>query len=182
MNKIVAVDVDGVLADFDGAFCRKFGWNKRHIYSLQQRYPTKKFEIELFVMSLYTYERLDILSLGVKIVRFLYENGFSIHIVSSRPENTDRVTGEWLKRHRIPFHYLSVGIPANIKPWHYMNMKPGLVLEDSLDIALSATKLGIYSFLIDQPWNFSVNSYLVKRIKTFETFVEEFNKISHTLM
>lgn len=180
MNKKACIDIDGVLADFEGAFCEKFGWESRHLVRFEDRYPDRADEIEAFVSSSKTYERLDILHLGVQIVKFLKHRGFDIHMVSSRPEYCSQVTGLWLKRNKIPFHFLSVGIFN--KFGYYANQNPALVVEDMYDVAANCASFGISTFLIDQPWNFSVNSWNIRRIKTFEKFLADFEQISETLM
>ena len=35
----IAVDIDGVLADFEKKFCEDFGEDNRHLYSFYGRYP-----------------------------------------------------------------------------------------------------------------------------------------------
>jgi len=179
MTNVVAVDCDGVLADFERAFCEKFGWDNRHLACLEERYPDESYLIDIFVSVSKTYESLDIVPLGVDIVKFLVNNGFLIHIVTARPKYCCKVTGVWLKQNKIPFHYLTFGAKEKLSA--YMSINPALIIEDDFQTAVGAARLGYYSFLIDQPWNFSVDSYGVKRIRTFEKFKMDFDEISETL-
>jgi len=181
MYKIAAIDVDGVLADFEDAFCRKFGYHNRQIVDLEKRYPGRADDIDLFVKASRTYEYLNILPLGVEIVRFLNREGFNIHIVSSRPEYCTQITGLWLKQNKIPFHYLSVGVVNKVGA--YMNLQPALVVEDILYIASSLAGLGIHSFLMDHPWNQSkANFNGFRRISSFEQFLTKYKQVSETLI
>jgi uncharacterized HAD superfamily protein len=179
MNKTIAVDCDGVVADFEGAFCEKFGYENRHLTSLEERYPNKSYLIELFATLSKTYEKLNIIPVGVDIVRFLAKEGFDIHIVTARPDYCVQVTGLWLKQNKIPFHFLSCGIKNKFD--YYMQLNPVMIIEDIFDIAVGAARFGHISFLIDQPWNFSIDSYGVRRIKTFDKFKRDFDEISETL-
>lgn len=179
MNKAAILDVDGVLADFEDAFCEKFGYNGRHLVNLEERYPEYKDEIEMFVMSSLTYESLDIIPLGVKIARWCEDNGFDIYIVSSRPAYTVKVTGLWLKQNKIPFHFLEVGVQPKINT--IIRADPMFVVDDMLKVCEDCYRFNVYSVLFDQPWNQGeIPDVLVERIKdfrSFEQFIENINEI-----
>lgn len=181
MDKIACLDIDGVLADFESAFAERFGWERRDLVELEERYPSKSYEIDLFVNSTRTYENLNIVQLGVDIANFLCRKGFDIHIVSSRPSYTSQISGLWLKQNKIPFHYLSVGITHKVG--YYMSLHPSIVVEDMVDIAIGVGRFGVHSFLINQPWNENKwENGSVKRIRKFNEFLEEYYQFSETLM
>ena len=168
----VVLDVDGVLADFEKAFCEKFGYNKRHCVNLEQRYPKDTDLIDLFVNFSPVYEKLDTIPIGCEISKWCDKKGFGIHVVSSRPDYVTWTTSTWLKRNKIPFHYLSV---ANIpKVDRIIRINPLFVVEDILSTCLKCAEFGIPSFLVDWPWNQSDNlPKLVKRIHNFDEFQEK---------
>ena len=176
MNKSIVLDCDGVLADFEGAFCEEFGYNSRHLTPLEERYPEYKDDIELFVMSSATYENLDVLPTGVKIARWAESEGFDIYVVSSRPSYTAQVTGLWLKRNRIPFHFLEVGIYSKIS--EIIRIDPVLAVDDMLEVCWNCYRFQVYSMLMDSPWNQDkIPAVLSKRIRKFEDFEQEIGKI-----
>lgn len=169
MNKSVVLDIDGVLADFEGSFCEKFGYNGRHLVSLEERYPEYKDDVELFVMSSVTYERLDVLPLGVKIANWCEDQGFDIYILSSRPTYMTKTTGLWLKQNKIPFHFLQVGVHRKIT--EIIRIDPMFVIDDMYEVCHTCSNFNVYSMLFDHPWNQDENiEVLWRRIKNFQDF------------
>jgi 5'(3')-deoxyribonucleotidase len=179
MRSSVVIDIDGVLADFEGAFCRKFGFNHREYVELERRYPLKAYEIDLFVNSPLTYANLDILPLGVEIAKWFYDNKFDIHLISSRPEQLLTKTAFWLKRNKIPFHFLQVGVQTKLGS--VLRINPVVAIDDMLKFVLSYADFDIPSLLIDQPWNQEENLPLsVRRIKNFSDFLAAMDTILKT--
>jgi len=180
MNKSICIDIDGVLADFEGAFCRKFGYDDRDVFRLEDRYPTHKDEIGLFVLSSATYEQLDVIPLGVKIARWCEEQDLEIYVLSSRPVHVTQVTGLWLKRNKVPFHFLELGVSSKIP--EIVRIDPLFVIDDQASICQKCNDFQVYSMLFDQPWNRSNGlPNLIKRIRNFqdfETFAEHIKEIS----
>ena len=173
--KDVILDCDGVLADFEGLFCRKFGWENRWFKSLEYRYPDSAYEIGLFSQASKTYEQLDVVDIGVKIARFCENAQFDIHVVSSRPEYTLQTTGTWLKRNKIPFHYLSVENGSKLS--RIKGIGPMFVVDDLLEVCEQCAEVGIPSFLIDYPWNQKDSlDGIIYRITSFEDFLEILDK------
>lgn len=169
----VVIDVDNTLADFEGAFCEKFGWEHRYFSKLEYRYSYKALEIGLFVNSPKTYETLDIIELGVQIARFCENENFDINVISSRPQSTEEITGLWLKQNKIPFHFLSTEDGSKI--FRIRRANPLFVVDDMLDVCEQCANLGIPSFLIDHPWNQQRDlDGIIYRVKTFEDFLEKF--------
>lgn len=175
MSYNVCIDIDGVLADFERAFCENFGWENRWFVKLEYRYPEKGYEIGLFSGASKTYERLDVLELGVKIARFCENAGYNIHIVSSRPAYTEQVTGLWLKQNKIPFHFMS--IENGSKMGRIERLAPLFVVDDLLEVCDVCAELGVPSFLIDHPWNQRDKlDGIIYRIKTFDEFMTNITK------
>lgn len=153
MEKAAVIDMDGVLADFEWAFCQEFGHNKREVIGLEERYPNRRAEIEEFVNDPLTYAFLKPLSTGYHIARWCRNNGFEIHIVSSRPSTTQffEVTGQWLVHHEIPFDYISLG--PNKKE-RIIKKAPIFLVDDFFDICyMWSVRYQRRSILISWPWN-----------------------------
>ena len=176
MNHHVILDCDGVLADFEKAFCERFGYDRRNFVNLQDRYPKLFDQIDLFVNFSPVYDRLDIIPVGYEISKWCEKQGFNIHIVSYRPDYTTQTTGAWLKRNKIPFKYLSIAQTSKVD--RIININPLFVVEDILSTCLKCADLGIPSFLVDWPWNQSNNlPKLVKRVHNFQEFLEKVEEI-----
>jgi hypothetical protein len=176
MNNHIVIDVDGVLADFEKAFCNKFGYRKRWCVNLEDRYPRMLDQIDLFVNLSSVYEHLDVVHTGYEIAKWCSQKGFDIHVVSSRPDYAIQVTDAWLKRNRIPYSDLSVANSSKLD--RIININPLFIVEDILENCLKCADFGIPSFLINWPWNQSKNlPKLVKRVHNFQEFEEKVDKL-----
>src|SRR5512145_3327502 len=103
MNNNIVVDVDGVLADFEGAFCEEFGYERRELVSLESRYPAQARKINVFLNNGFVYKNLKPLELGLEIVHYLNLNDFDVSIVTSRPFGLESVTRDWLKQYGVEY-------------------------------------------------------------------------------
>jgi hypothetical protein len=176
VSNAIVLDVDGVLADFEKAFCERFGYEKRHCVNLEERYPKDADLIDLFVNFSPVYERLDSIPMGREIAKWCNKKGFDTHIVSSRPDYITAATGMWLKRNSIPFRYLSVANTSKVD--RIIRINPLFVVEDILSTCLKCADFGIPSFLVDWPWNQCEDlPKLVKRIRNFDEFQEKVDEI-----
>lgn len=171
----VVLDIDGVLADFEGYFCYRFGWENRNLYKLEERYPKRVEEIEYFVQSPMTYSSLNLIELGAKIARFCENQGFEISIVSSRPKSAEDVTMKWLQRNKIPFNYVSVGYLNKFLVIERLN--PLFIVDDLTSMVELCANYGIPSFLMAQDWNKKLDSNGIKyRIESFDEFLHIFDR------
>lgn len=172
----VVLDMDGVLADFEGYFCKKFGYEHRELAKLDDRYPDKYAEIIDFVKDPTTYSRLNIIYLGRQIAKWLDKNDFVIHIVSSRPASAYSFTQHWLNRAGIPFHSLHVDDSVD-KTKIIAKIKPAFAIDDLGTVAEKLAKYDIPVLLISQPWNASFRKKY-PRIKNFSAFLHQFKRVS----
>jgi len=182
-NRVV-LDLDNVVFDFDGAFCKKFGWENRELVCLEHRYPDRADEIELFVQNPATYGKLDVLSLGTQIAKYCDENGMSTTFVSNRAMSAERITGIELKKNKIPFFSYSVGRESESpKLARIAEIAPLFVVDDMLRVAEGCADISIPCFLVDQPWNFKENLHpLIYRITTFSEFLEKFDQLTRVFV
>lgn len=167
----IVLDVDGVIADFEGFFCEMFGGEHRQLVHLQSRYPNKKDAIHKFVNNPETYRFLDALQVGLDIADFLYHEHCDVHIVTSRPIGSNQVTYEWLKKFHVPFRSLST---KKDKVAFIKALRPALAVDDIISVAEGLYQDDIPTILIQHPWN---ETPFFPRIITLEEFKYEYGRI-----
>ena len=174
MRKNIVLDIDGVIADFEGYFCKQFGDEHREKVKLEERYPEYSKGISLFTQSIVTYNNLQPLALGVKIAQYLdSQKEFDICLVSSRPTYCLESTNYWMKKNQIPYMTLSCG---NDKIKRIMKLDPLFAIEDMGEEAIKMRYLGIPVILISQPYNKKYEADF-PRISEFWMFLRQFEKI-----
>jgi len=168
-KKKIVFDIDGVLADFEKAFCEKFGYDNRNLYKLEDRYPNKINDIHKFVESKKVYEDLNPIHLGIYGILSAVEDDFEIYILSSRPKHVEKATINWMKKHNIPWHFMEIGIKNKVES--IVKINPVFIVEDQLSICLECAKFNIRCILFDWLWNRTNNlPKLVTRVDSFESF------------
>lgn len=169
MDKIkqyAAVDCDGVLADFEGEFCERFGSENRHLVDLYWRYPKIAPElIEEFIESPKTYEDLEPIFGGLYLVSSLHKSGYGIILMTSRPPAAYKVTEGWLKRYYISHNELiftkDKGTAIDI--WNKSHQDGKIVMMvDDIVANFSLVPSGVDWYVWDQPWN--TNGILTQNI------------------
>lgn len=176
MNNRIVLDIDGVLADFEGSFCESFGKDKRHLVKLDARYPNKSKEIIEFVQDPNTYTDLRVLPLGRQIALWINKRGYRIEMVSSRPHSAFKITLHWLTSNGIPFDSIYVD-DSEPKVGEIEQINPIFAIDDLGEVAEKLAKVGIPTILISQPWNqLFIRKY--PRISKFRQFLYRFQQIS----
>lgn len=165
------VDVDGVLADFEGYFCDTFGDAHRDRVGLQQRYPDQKDKIVRFVNSPETYRYLDALEVGLDLVQWLSFERVSVHIVTSRPVGSHLITQEWLHKFHVPFSTVST---KKDKVAFIRALRPAFAVDDIISVANELYQSDIPTILVKHPWN---ETPFFPRIRTLEEFQYEYERI-----
>ena len=173
MNKYVVVDIDGVLADFEGEFVRTFGDDRRELESLESRYPNSGNRISQFVNDPRTYQKLEPISLGIAIVDYLNDNGYDVNIITSRPPIAEWVTRKWLKRQGIK--YLSFGIYPN-KTTRIAEINPICAIDDLISVSRHLEPYNVPVLLMQHPWNWFYE-YKQRIFSNINQFMTAFNKI-----
>lgn len=173
MNKNVVVDVDGVIADFEGEFIRTFGDDRRELESLESRYPSRGAEINRFVNNPATYKTLQPIPLGLSIVEYLTDNGWDVDIVTSRPADVEWITRRWLKEWGVNF--LSFSINPN-KAGKIYELEPVCAIDDLISVARTLKRYSVPVLLMQQPWNWFFENK--KRVfSNLNQFVTSFNEL-----
>jgi len=173
MNNRVVVDMDNVLADFDGAFCLEFGYERRELVSLESRYPDKARSIVKFINDSFVYQHLNPIQLGLDICKWLNDNNYEVAIVTGRPFGFDRINQDWLKRHGVKYSSYVSDIP---KTGRIINMQPVCAVDDLFSVQQALSSHFIPTIIVAQPWNrYSFED--MQRISTLDQFIESFEYI-----
>jgi uncharacterized HAD superfamily protein len=168
----VVLDIDGVLADFEGKYCYNFGYENRRLVSLEQRHPYWRKEVKWFVDNPKTYIDLKPISLGVQVYNELLARDFKIWFVTSRPKEAVGITQFWLDAE--DFRLGTLLMNGGDKMEIIASLKPLFIVDDIADVALKAKKLGIPALLIAQPWN---EASSVPRFSNIDEFDRELEVI-----
>jgi hypothetical protein len=173
MKKKVVVDIDGVLADFEGAFCAEFGSKNRHMEKLGERYPRNQIAIADFLSDPFVYENLKPISLGLSLIEYLSNrDDVEISIVTARPSITHSITLAWLRRNRIHFDSFCMDTP---KTGRISLMKPFCAIDDLLSVYDALFSLNVPCLLISQPWNQGKETKFVN----LEQFIDQFSQLEY---
>lgn len=173
MNRKIILDIDGVLADFEGAFCEEFGYDRRELVSLESRYPNQARRINKFINDGFVYKNLKPIQLGLDIATFLNMKFFDIHIVTSRPFGLDSVTRGWLKRHGVNF---STYTSDRSKTGTITLARPLCAVDDLFSVYQALLKHNIPTIIVSQPWNNYIGENM-RRINNLSEFVQNLNEI-----
>ncbi len=156
IRPIIAFDIDGVLADFEGEFCERFGIANRDKYDLHSRYPAvDPGLISEFLTSPDVYLNLAPIFGGVEFLREFHTRGFQVVLITSRGSNLREVTEKWLNNYYI--HYSELVMTNNkaeyIENYNKTNPVPIIYLVDDMSSNLENLPLGTTGLLWEQPWS-----------------------------
>ena len=157
-NKAIVFDVDGVLADFDGEFCKKFGYSNRNFIDLVARYPEKEQEILKFISDVSSYEDLEPIFGGMVLLAQAKQRGYRVVLLTSRPLWTKEVTENWLKRYFYEYDALYFAI-NKVDAINIMNDPKGakkyevVAIVDDIPANIFGLPEGVFGVLWGQPWN-----------------------------
>jgi predicted methyltransferase len=155
----VVFDIDGVLADFEGAFCQTFGEYNRHLYGLEQRFPENLSKsIQNFVESPESYTDLSPIFGGIVTLNQFKQRGYHILIVTGRDKSLRGVTRKWLSRYNVHYNdlYFSNNKLESIKDFQHVrsNLKVQYIIDDSVEVLDTVSDgLGIPALAWEQEWN-----------------------------
>jgi uncharacterized HAD superfamily protein len=175
-NKVVAFDLDGVIADYHSFFLsyinKKSNSNFKDLFEAKKSLNENTFKM---IKDLYRQsgEKLNLkLKKGSKkIIDYYKDNNYKIVIITARPYHRySRIysdTLHWLKKHKINFDYIfwtsekSIKIIKSIK-------KMKFIVEDTLENANNISKMGYNVYLINNKYNLGECEKNVVRIKNLE--------------
>lgn len=155
----VAIDIDGVIADFEGEFCDRFGDKFRELPDLFSRYPEiDPLIISEFVGSPDTYRNLAPLFGGFLLTQQARGLGLYTVLMTSRPKHLAEVTREWLESHYIVYNEIWHVQNKALAIQDYNNLYPNRpikALVDDLESSLTKLPTGVVGIAMEAPWNSS---------------------------
>lgn len=158
---IIMVDIDGVIADFVGAFRKVV--KKRYGVSLKEREIRVHdlFQVlgvpeeEAYELILTTLRQdLGLIPGARMALNKLKTAGHTIVIVTSRPVKLAAATRRWLRVHRIPHDRL---VFQSEGQKHNSKQVVDVVVEDHLREAIRWMAKADRVLIFDHPWNHSLN-------------------------
>lgn len=157
-RQTVLVDMDGVIADFEGAFCDAFGYENRELASLTARYPQVPSDlIEEFVNTPSNYaDLLPIFGGAVLLPSVLKQRGYYVVILTSRPKHLAEVTKEWLEGYSIEYNEIWYAPNKGIAIQEFNTMYPGrrgFLLIDDIVSNFNGLPESVQGVAWAQPWN-----------------------------
>lgn len=154
----VFFDIDGVLADFEGEFCERFGYDNRGVVELEKRYSTvDPGLVAEFIESASSYENLSPIFGGRVLLDQCRTRGYKIVLVTSRPQAAKNVTITWLEKYNITYNELIFTKDKLSAILAYKNKNqhiPVEMLVDDLPTNLHRAKTsGVIPLCWEQEWN-----------------------------
>lgn len=153
----IAVDIDGVLANFEGKFCEDFGDENRHLYSLEDRYPQLDPQlIREYVSNPENYRDLEPIFGGALFCHQAKQRGWKVLLLTSRGRATKEVTVSWLKKYSIEYDdlFFAKNKLDGLEDYNALNptQKVSVVVDDSPNV-LNELYPYYYTVAWSQPWN-----------------------------
>lgn len=159
-NKVTAViDIDGVICNFESAFCDAFGNKNRHLYKLEERYPNLNPDlISEWANSEENYRDLAPIFGGMLLIQQLKDRGFHVILMTSRGEHLRKVTESWLTQCYIDVPVMfQTNKAGNIHDWNAGWTVPPVTVfvDDSVSQLEQVKKLNpsVTCLAWGQPWN-----------------------------
>ena len=120
MNKIIGIDIDGVITDegsienniWHNALCEYFSTNitrEKNVYDFKEAYGLTEREINEFINENIAdiYTNVKAYPEAINIISALYNKGFEVHLITARHKEYRKITKNWLEENSIPYHSLT---------------------------------------------------------------------------
>ncbi|MGM0437253.1 MAG: 5' nucleotidase, NT5C type [Bacillota bacterium] len=180
MNKILGIDIDGVITNegpadnniWHNALCNHFSQDltrEKNVYDFMEAYNLSEREMNEFINENIAeiYANVKAYPKAIKTISNLYNKGFKIHLITARHKEFREITKNWLEKHSIPYHSLTHDVP---KAPLAVKKKIDLFIEDNYDNAFDIASKNIKVLLVNKYHN--LNKELVKNIKRVSDWSE----------
>lgn len=192
LKKVIAVDIDEVLADFLTYFVYfhnlMYKTSKKREdfknYHLHEGFQVDRDEMHIRYMEFKTFsllERLKPIKGSKEGIKKLIDLGFTPHLLTARPKVIEKETRKWLD-----IHFKGIDLPLHFarderdkfkkKSLVCKELGAKIIIEDHLENALDCSENGIKVFLIDAPWNQTESlPENVVRVKSWKDIIKILN-------
>ena len=163
MNSFVVFDIDGVLADFEGALVdflsKKFGAEarvNRHAFMMEDRfYGNEELTKEALELINYPpfYRSIEPIYPAIQFAKDLMQSGLGIMYLTSRPRGTEAFTRMWLQKHTWNYSGSMGVFFTDDKADFLTDIDVEFVVEDSPAHIQALKNAGKSVFCWSQPWN-----------------------------
>jgi uncharacterized protein len=158
----LGIDVDNVLAETTGIFLAELNKfygtsispNDLHFYDIEPILGLSHEETKPFFHKLFKERKLmdcPVIA-GAKEAVIELKKKYDIYIVTSRPKEHEEQTIEWLKKMAVPYDHVEHSI-ERLKHKFTTEHQIKIFIEDDLEQAIYMAESGVKTFLIDYPWN-----------------------------
>lgn len=167
MNRLVAMDIDGVLAEFEPKLVSvlyvEFGdvaKQRRDLFSLEKQFcdhPEILSRAHLYMGKPSFYIDLEPNPYMVQFTNELIDLGFRVVFISSRPRTHEGVTRRWLERN-IENYADSLGLIVGVEhkaDW-LVDVSPDFLIDDNPAEILRCKQVGVPGLCYEQAWNLDV--------------------------
>ena len=188
MNKILGIDIDGVITDegpdnnniWHNALCNHFSQNltrEKNVYDFMEAYGLSEREMNEFINQNIEniYSNVAAFPEAIKTISTLYQKGFKIHLITARHKEYREITENWLEKNSIPYHSLTHDEPKDIVA---INKNIELFIEDNYDNAFDIARKNIKVLLVNKYHNLNkelINN--IERVNDWNDIKEKFNKL-----
>lgn len=193
MKKIALVDIDDTLADTQTAildYINSKSTNRYEYSELTREFREGKVgEYEKLVGEFLNNEELVYgvkpYSYAKESVAILKDNGYKVFVCSSRKENLHEITTKWLKQHGLT-DYIDdyYGRHSSFRGHEFKvvtakEVGASVAFDDTANVAESLSSSGVFTYLIDKPWNHDINSLPnMKRVQNLNEAVKYHTSIT----
>jgi len=163
MAIVVAVDIDGVLADTHSAVFRKLGLNltieniTKYDFFDEIGITRKEFWRTYKELWSQQYQVIPLIEPDAPTIIAELRKTFSIAIVSTRPKETWSGTVAWLKLRGIQYDELRLLPPKTDKA----TLEYSIIVDDNPELAQRCKNVIVY----DRPWNRTVHGRRIRSLK-----------------
>ena len=112
---------------------------------------------------------------AVDSINDLYSNGHSIYFITSRSNESSKITFKWFDKYKIPYDGIITtnGAPKGEYVNNYMLDMFVDDHSDYLDSIISINKVNTKLLLLDKPWNVCYNNKKIKRVLNWYEIMRE---------
>lgn len=188
-QKVFGFDIDGVLTNDDDGDCslwlqeasNYFGEPiVKRSYYIEDAFNKSKGEVQEFFRARVStiFATVPVREDAAETLQGLFRRGHEIHLITARDNRYRQVTENWLQRHEIPYHSLSMSETSEAYSKGVLCQELGVhfFVDDKVENAEDTSRLGIYTLLFHASHNLHANTSvpLVKSWRDVQTHIELF--------